>query len=245
MAEESGLIRISNMRRNASFLLLFFLLILIVPACSKKEEVPSVQKTKKFVPDYKVISEEKLNQWLGATEKVGEFIRRFAMEDEEVSDKRDFMSVAHSSERTEIVLKALFEETGLKQGEFWWIMDRFDDARKYTEIKSLEESQNVRIDALLAAGMEERADLGKSLEKEKSEAKKKELERRLGIIKEKFTDMSSLKGNTTPKKAGVEPANIELWKKNKDRIDSALKKMWKLKPGGKAEMPRDKSIPGH
>lgn len=221
------------------------LMFAFFPACSKKEEAPKVQKVKKFTPEYKVITEEKLEQWLKATEKVGEFIRRFALEDEEVADKRDFMSVAHSSERTEIALKSLFEDTGLKQGEFWWIMDRFEEARKYTEIKAQEESQNTRIDALLAAGREERVALEKSLEKEKTEVKKKELERRLGIINAKFTELSSLKGHTTPEKAGIEPANIEIWKKNKERIEAAIKKMWKVKPGGKAEIPRDKSIPGH
>lgn len=219
--------------------------IAFLPACAKKEEAPKVQKVKKFTPEYKVITEEKLAEWLRATEKVGEFIRRFALEDEEVADKRDFMSVAHSSERTEIALKSLFEDTGLKQGEFWWIMDRFDEARKYTEIKAQEESQNARIDTLLAAGREERATLDKSLEKERSEGKRRELERRLGIVNAKFSELSSLKGHTTPEKAGVEPANIEIWRKNKERIETAIKKMWKVKPGGKSEIPRDKSIPGH
>lgn len=221
------------------------LILIVLPACSKKEEAPKTQKVKKYAPDYKVITEEKLDQWLRASEKVGEFIRRFALEDEDVADKRDFMSVAHSSERTEIALRSLFDESGLKQGEFWWIMDRFEEARKYTEIKAQEESQNTRIDALLAAGREERAALEKSIEKEKIEARKNEFARRLGIVNAKFTELSSLKGNTIPEKVGVEPANIELWKKNKDRIEAAVKKMWKVKPGGKAEIARDKSIPGH
>lgn len=226
-------------------LILLSSLLLIFPACSKKEEAPKVQKVKKFTPENKVITGEKLEQWLMASERVGEFIRRFALEDEDVRSKDDFMFLAHSSPRTEAILTSLFNNMELKQGEFWWILERFADAGKYAELKAQEESQNRRIDIILSAGREEKASTEKVLEREKEDLRRKELMGRLNIINAKFSELSSLKGNITPEKVGIEPANIEIWNKNKERIEAAIKRMWKVRPGGKAEIPRDKSIPGH
>lgn len=226
-------------------LLIAFLMLIVIPACSKKEEAPKVQKVKKFTPENKVITGEKLEQWLMASERVGEFIRRFALDDEDVRSKDDFMFLAHSSPRTEAILTSLFNNMELKQGEFWWMLERLDEAKRYAELKAQKETQNNRIDILLAAGREEIADTERVLEKEKEDSRKKELMGRLNIINAKFSELSSLKGNITPEKVGIEPANIEIWNKNKDRIEAAIKKMWKVRPGGKADIPRDKSIPGH
>jgi hypothetical protein len=222
-------------------------MLIVFPACSKKEEAPQsgTQKVKKYAPDYKVITDDKLEHWLNASERVGDFIRRYALEEEDVASKEDFMFIAHSSPRTEAALTSLFKGLELKQGEFWWILERLDEAKRYIEIKALEDIQNKRIDMILAAGRDEKAATEKALAKEMDEERKKELVRRLDIINAKFSELSSLKGHTTPKKVGVEPANVELYGRNKDRIEAAIKKMWKVKPGGRAEMARDKGIPGH
>lgn len=222
-------------------------LLIVLPACSKKEEVfnDKVQKVRKFAPENQVITEGKLEQWLLATERVGEFIRKFALEDEDVRSKDDFMFLAHSSPRTEAMLTSLFKSMELKQGEFWWILERFVDAGKYADIKAQEAGQNRRIDIILAAGREEKASTEKSLAKEMTEGGRKELERRLGIINAKFSELSTLKGNTTLEMVGVLQQNMELYSKNRERIEAAIKKMWKVRPGGKEEVPRDKSIPGH
>ena len=222
-------------------------LLILLPACSKKEEAVEgkVQKVKKFAPENQVITEGKLEQWLLATERVGEFIRKFALEDEDVRSKDDFMFLAHSSPRTEAMLTSLFKSMELKQGEFWWILERFVDAGKYAEIKAQEVSQNRRIDIILAAGREEKASTEKALAKEMTEDGKKELARRLGIINAKFSELSTLRGVTTLEMVEVLPQNMELYSKNRDRIEAAIKKMWKVRPGGKEEIPRDKSIPGH
>lgn len=222
-------------------------LLIVLPACSKKEEVSNdkVQKVRKFAPENQVITEGKLEQWLLATERVGEFIRKFALEDEDVRSKDDFMFLAHSSPRTEAMLTSLFKSMELKQGEFWWILERFTETGKYAELKAQEESQNKRIDIILAAGREEKASTEKALAKEMTEGGRKELARRLDIINSKFSELSSLRGNTTAEKVGVVPQNMGLYSKNRDRIEAAIKKMWKIRPGGKEEVPRDKSIPGH
>lgn len=218
----------------------------LFPACSGKEEkVQKAQKVRKFEPEYKIITQEKLEEWLRASEKVGEYIRRFSLKDEEVRNKNEFMVIAHSSSRTEAELRTLFDGMGLKSGEFWWIMDLLNEARLYADIKLQEGTQNLRIDVLLAAGREERTDVEKSLLKERDEAKRKEFTRRLNVINTKFSELSSLKGRTTPEKVRVEPANIELWNKNKDRVEAAIKKIWKVNEGRSSEIKRDKSIPGH
>lgn len=222
-------------------------LLAFFPACSKKEETPktNVQKVKKFTPESKVITEEKLAQWLRATERVGEFIRKFALENEDVKNKDEFMFLAHSSPRTEAVLTSLFKSMELKQGEFWWMLERLNEAKKYDEVKLFEDSQGRRIDLILAAGREERTATEKALAKALDDAGRKELAWRLGIINAKFSELSSLKSHTTAEKVGVDPANLELWRKNRDRIEAAIKNMWKITEGGKEEIERDKSIPGH
>jgi len=209
------------------FLLLILFLAFNADSCSKKKEekAKAEKKEEVLIPP---LSQPRIELWFGVAERVGEFIRKFSLENEEADEKRELMILAHSSVRTQTAYGKIFKDMGMSVEEFWKVMDELKKVKKYFRIKEDESVQNKDLHALIEAGREEIAALKLKMERmgisEKSSA-----EETIKTMEAKIDEFQSMKGNIKPESVGINDDLIALWKKNGNKFEEAFSSMWKVK----------------
>lgn len=222
-------------QNNRSFLrsLTFFLFVLftfsLISAC-QKEDKKVAPKPEIVVEPLPPITQKRIDLWIDKSGELAEYIKRFALKVEEVSDKRELMMLVHGSSRTQLAYSEIFDKADMDTKEFWNILQEMKKAKKYLEIKKDEEEQNLNIKELIEAGRAEITILNKKKDEENSPEKRLSLEKSISAIKAKIAEFEELSGDISAKSVGIEDELLRLWNDNKVDYEKALESMWKLGP---------------
>ncbi len=209
--------------RRAFLFLLLFLPVVTSSSCrkSEREVAPPPRSEKERLPE---ITQERVDLWIRVAADVGEYVRKFSLENEDVVERRSLMLIVHGSPRAQIAYSRIFERAGMTTEEFWNILSEMKRVKKYLAIKEEEKLQREKLDELIQAGWEEIEALER-LEKEggRSGGSKETIE----AMKGKIREFEALKSDITPESVGVDREMIALWLKNRERFEKALSAMWK------------------
>lgn len=200
---------------------LLFSLAFSSAACQKEEEkvVAVVIKEEKQLPP---ISQERIDVWVKVAGEIGEYIRKFSLEGEDVSEKRSLTMLSHSSQRTQVAFSKIFEKAHMGSDEFWNIKKEMERIKKYFDIKIEEKQQAKDLDVIIAAGREEIARLRREMGDNDSMDT-------IQAMQDKIREFEEFKGNISPVSVGVKKELISLWENNGDRINEAISDMWKVR----------------
>lgn len=212
--------------RSLSLILFFILFSFSLVSC-QKEEVSEVSPAKIVEKPLPEITADRLELWFNIAPQLGRYIRKFALEGEAVNDKRDLLMLAHSSARTQMAYSEIFDSNSMPTLEFWNIIDEAERVKKYFLLKHEETTQNVRIDALIEAGIEELDLIRKDAASEKSEDKKRRLNKTVEEIELKIDELRDLKGDLTPDSVGIDEGVMALVQTNMNSYEKALATIWK------------------
>jgi len=208
--------------RNLTVLLLASFFLLTTNACQRQEEGLVAKSTEKKEKPLPQITQERIDIWIKVAGEIGEYIRKFSLEGEDVSEKRSLTMLSHSSQRTQVAYGKIFEDARLSSDEFWNIMKEMKRVRQYFEIKEEEEQQVRDLNELIATGKEEI----ETLKRERGEDKSMET---ILAMEEKIREFEGFKGDISPASVGIRADLILLWKNNGDRINKAISDMWKVR----------------
>ena len=203
------------------FLLFSFVLI----SCEKEEKV--TPKPVVVVAPLPEVTAERLGVWFKIAPQVGSYIRKFALEGEAVNDKRDLLMLAHSSARTQMAYSEIFESNSMATSEFWNIIDEMENVKKYLLLKHEETTQNVRIDELIKAGMEEMESMRRKAGSKVPEEKKTRLNATIKEMELKIDELRDLRGDLTPGSVGIDDKIMALAMSNMDSYEKVIAAMWK------------------
>lgn len=220
--------------RSLAFFLFVVLILSSISAC-QKEEKAAAPTPKVVVEPLPPITQKRIDLWIDVTGRLAEYIKRFALKVEEVSDKRELMMLVHGSSRTQLAYSELFDETDMNTKEFWNILKEMKRVKKYLEIKKDEEDQNLNLKNLIDAGLDEIELLNKKIDIESSIEKKVPLKKSVAAIKAKIKEFEEFKGSISSESVGVGDELLELWVNNNVKYENALAAMWKLDPDKELE----------
>lgn len=208
---------------SLTLLLATFSIFLI--SCEKEE----VLKTAPAVVEAPLpqVTTERLGVWFTIAPQIGSYIRKFALEGEAVNDKRDLLMLAHSSARTQMAYSEIFESNSMATREFWNIIDEMENVKKYLLLKHEEKTQNVQIDALVEAGIEEMESMRRKAGSSIAEEKKARLNASIKEMEMKIDELRELRGDLTPGAVGIDENVMALARSNMDAYEKALAAMWK------------------
>ncbi|MDT8316867.1 MAG: hypothetical protein RQ824_02610 [bacterium] len=211
--------------RRFSLTILFLLFSFTLISCQKEEKVV----TKPLIAEDPLpeITADRLQLWFSIAPQLGHYIRKFALEGEAVNDKRDLLMLAHSSARTQMAYSEIFESNSMPTREFWNIIDEMERVKKYSLLKHEEKTQNVRIDDLIKAGIEELDSIRKKAESEISEEKRNRLNATVKAMELEIEELRELRGDLTPESVGIDEKTMTLAKANMDSYEKALAALWK------------------
>lgn len=218
---------------NILTIIFFSVLLLFTASCEEVEEKPQPKVRKEQKAPLPEITLDRIDLWVELTGELGDFIRRFSLENEEVSNRRELMMLVHSSSRTQLAYTGIFDEAGMTSREFWNILKEMKMVRKYMDIKREEELHNKQLDALISAGMEEIELLKKRLKQGEPPA---DADETIRSMEAKIREFEELKGNVKPESVGISHDMIDLWKRNSGRIEGAISDMWKVKEKREADI---------
>lgn len=193
-----------------------------INACQKEEAKvveTATEKKEEILPE---ISQERIDIWLGVTGKIGDYIRKFSLEGEDVSEKRSLTMLSHSSQRTQVAFSKIFKGSGMSIKEFWKIMSEVKKVRKFFDIKKEEKQQAKDLDQIIVAGKEE-------IERLKREMGDNESMDTILAMQEKIREFEEFKGNISPVSVGVKAELVTLWENNGEKINNAISDMWKVR----------------
>ena len=213
--------------RGLSLILFLVLFSFTLSAC-QKEEISEVAPAKIVEEPLPEITAERIDLWVLVAADLSHYIRRFALEGESVTIRRDVLMLAHSSPRTQLAYRKLFEKSGMQMREFWNIIDEAERVKKYLLLKHEESTQNVRIDILVKAGIEELNSIRQDASAEKSEEKKTRLNATIKAMELKIDELRDLKGGLTPDAVGIDEKVMALIQTNMDVYEKALAAIWKM-----------------
>jgi len=203
-------------------MLLASFFLFTVNACHKQEEVVVEKAPEKEERPLPEISQQRIDVWLKVAGEIGDYIRKFSLEGEDVSEKRSLTMLSHSSQRTQVAFGKIFEDAGMSMKEFWNIMKEMKKVSKYFEIKEEEGRQIRELNEIIAAGREE-------IERLKREMVDGDTTDTILAIQEKIREFEEFKGNISPVSVGVKTEMIALWENNDERINKAISEMWKVR----------------
>ena len=212
--------------RSLSLILFFFLFSFSLVSC-QKEEISEVSPPKIVEAPLPEVTSERLGVWFTIAPKLGSYIRKFALEGEAVNDKRDLLMLAHSSARTQIAYSEIFESGSMPTREFWNIIDEMENVKKYLLLKHEETTQNVRIDELIKAGMEEMESMRRKAGSKIPEEKKTRLNASIKEMELKIDEIRDLRGDLTPGSVGIDDSVMALAMSNMDSYEKVIAAMWK------------------
>jgi hypothetical protein len=213
--------------RSLSLGLLLILFSFTLISCQKEEitEVVPAKIVKKPLPE---ITSDRLELWFNIAPQLGRYIRKFALDGEAVTDKRDLLMLAHSSARTQMAYSEIFDTNSMPTREFWNIIDEAERVKKFFLLKHEETTQNVRIDALIEAGIEELDSIRKDVAHEKIEDKKVRMNATIKAMELEIDELRDLKGNLTPDSVGIDKEVMALIQSRMGSYEKALAVIWKL-----------------
>ena len=204
-------------------------------ACQKEEEKPPPPPKKAETP-LPAVTQERIDLWVKISEDLGRFIRKFSLEKENITEKRELMILVHGSPRIQGAYGRLFESAGMDTREFWNVLDVMKKCKKYLEIKAEEKVQNANIDDFIAAGRSEVDLLKKKLSAEESSFEREKMEETIVSMEKKMAEFDSMKGKLTPASVGIGDDMLTLWHANREKFEKALDRMWKIgDPSAKKE----------
>ena len=224
------------------FLIFFLVLFSFTLSACQKEEISEVAPVKIVEEPLPEITAERIDLWVQVAADLSHYIRRFALEGESVTIRRDVLMLAHSSPRTQLAYRKLFEKSGMQMREFWNIIDEAERVKKYLLLKHEESTQNVRIDILVKAGIEELDSIRKDAADEKFEEKKTHLNATIKAMEIKIDELKDLKGNLTPDAVGIDEKVMALIQTHMDVYEKALAAIWKMDGEARIKKIMDKKV---
>ncbi len=213
--------------RSLLLILLLILFSFTLSACQKEEpvEVLPAKIVEEPLPE---ITAQRLTLWVQVAADLSHYIRRFALDDEAITSRRDVLMLAHSSPRTQLAYGQLFDKSGMEMREFWNIIYEAERVKKYHLLKHEESTQNKRIDILVEAGLEELDSIRKELASESSEDRKKRLGEAITGIESKIEELNDLKGDLSPDAVSIDEEILLLIQANRGLYEKTIDSIWKM-----------------